>query len=590
MASVTPSSDYANLQSQYSKAFRDLEESKDSQIKREQKQHQQDVDRIETAYQANLNKKEEEANKLTEKLRNDSANAIANEQSKGRESLEKLQRESYNSRGKIASAIPLTEHQKAVSELAQQSERRHKDDIINSQMREKDLTDLAHQIREKAADELLKSQERHVAELTDLNENTRKKSLYDNQENTKKIEGMNEQLRTAQKDHQEETKRITNTYNRYVEDLKKGVDQKEESSQDKNRSTLKNKDDFLTKTLSAHNQEYHQSLKDLEKIYFDRIDQIAEEKNQKDLAASKRLQTTLENDHEIMQNAMTKQAESYRKNIEQAREEGHENLKALQEGVKLGSKRQHIEDISPAAENRVRHGVIDQYQKSLNAEVDRNKLTQEKLAETYGNNYREFLEKTQDKETSIIKQSEADRAHDRAQFVDTIMSTQQEALSRSRDKDASYQLQVDKLQRKFAYALERQKREYENLIDGMKNESESKILTIQEEAQKTSKIAIKTLSEKQTEILREYDKKLSDQREQYEYLIEDIKTSLKSETHDVERRAKSEIETQTKTYEQKIAQIEAQNKEHEKYLALGYQEQLDKLRKSYETNNQQKKS
>ncbi len=591
MASVSPSSsDAVSLQNHYSKAYRDLEQAKDAELKREQKQNEQNLKQLESSYQNTMNRKEEEASRITDAIRNESAESNALERQKARENLEQLQRESYNSRGQLASAIPLAEHQKKLEEAYETSEKRHQSDLSNSTTREDDLKQLIRNVRKQSNEDMSKLQERHEKKISEIAEDTKLRTINENFETNKKIEDMNNFVRAEERNQKGETKRVEEAYSHYIDDMKKNLEEKESHSRDQLRTTLGEKDKFLASNLARQNSESRQSLKDLEKTYSTQIDQLNEERKNQDRTAAARLRSTKQDDQDTLKNTLQKQAEAHEIDRQNLSDMNHAHYQQLEEDYNKKAHPTQVEDIPPELENKIRQGVIGQYEKTLNTEVERNKLAQDSLASTYGSHYRQALEKAGDHETKILKEHEMEKTHDRAQFYDTLANTQQEAETRGRDKDSAYLLQVEKLQRKFAYAMERQKHEYDTIIDGMRGSSEAKIMSVREEDSRAAKQALKNLSEKQSEIFRDYDRKLSEQREQYEYMIEDIKTQTKTENREIERRSKQDLEIQAKTYEQKIAQIDEQNKEHERYISQGYQEQLEKLKRSYELTSQQKKS
>jgi hypothetical protein len=590
MSSVSSNSDSIALQKHYNKAYRDLEEAKNEEIRRGQKQHNQDIQQLESSYKTALNKKDEEANQIAENIRNKATEANNADREKAQESIEQLQRDSYNSRGQLASAISLSEHQKRIQELLDGSERRHAEDLANSHRKEDDLHSRINEVRSQASDELKTAHDNHTAQLNEYDANSRRRTSIENEETTKKIAEMNNFVRSEQKNQKDETRRVEDTYSRYLDGLKKNLESKDGLYRDQLRTSLREKDEFLAGTLSKQNLENRQSLNDLSHIYSTQIDQLNQEKKAQDQAAAVRLQSTVQDDHDRLQDTMKKQADTHEMDRQHVSSLNDSRFKTLEDDFKIKTHLTHVDEVPPELEHKIREGVINQYEKNLNSEIDRNRTNHERLAEQYGSNYRKALEEATDRETQIRQQNALEKTRDRSQFFDTLTTTQHEADAKSRDKDANYQLQVDKLQRKFAYAMERQRHEYESIIDVMRSDNEAKLQSIREDDNKESKLTIKSLSEKQSEILRDYDRRLSEQREQYEYVIDDLKTQMKAENHEIEHRSKQEIEVQAKSYEQKIAQLAEQNKEHERYISQAYQEQLEKLRRSYELTSQQKKS
>jgi hypothetical protein len=93
-------------------------------------------------------------------------------------------------------------------------------------------------------------------------------------------------------------------------------------------------------------------------------------------------------------------------------------------------------------------------------------------------------------------------------------------------------------------------------------------------------MAHRTFVQQQNEIIRQYDRKLTDQKLQYEAQLEQIKSETAKTTRDAERQTKQALEEQARSYVQRIAQLEMTHKEREKRVSENYEDSLEKMKRS----------
>jgi hypothetical protein len=62
--------------------------------------------------------------------------------------------------------------------------------------------------------------------------------------------------------------------------------------------------------------------------------------------------------------------------------------------------------------------------------------------------------------------------------------------------------------------------------------------------------------------------------------VDELKGSTQVLLREAEKKARVDMEQQARSYEQRIAQMEFQRKERERYITQNYQDELDKVRRS----------
>jgi hypothetical protein len=101
-----------------------------------------------------------------------------------------------------------------------------------------------------------------------------------------------------------------------------------------------------------------------------------------------------------------------------------------------------------------------------------------------------------------------------------------------------------------------------------------------QQARFEQKMAQRGFADKQNELIRDYERKLADMKVENNSVMDEVKQEADRNVRENSRMAKMAFDDQARAYEQKIAALEYQQKERERYLAENYQEDLEKLRRS----------
>jgi hypothetical protein len=136
------------------------------------------------------------------------------------------------------------------------------------------------------------------------------------------------------------------------------------------------------------------------------------------------------------------------------------------------------------------------------------------------------------------------------------------------------------MNRNYSRLLARKSQEHEDALSVTRDDAANRIAEIRQEADFNAKMAQRSFSLRQNELIREYEKKLADQKTDYESRLDDLKSQSQANTRDVERKLKNELEAQTRASDQRLAQVEATNKERERYLTQNFQDEIEKVKRS----------
>jgi hypothetical protein len=221
-------------------------------------------------------------------------------------------------------------------------------------------------------------------------------------------------------------------------------------------------------------------------------------------------------------------------------------------------------------------------------ETEKNRASLDEVQKKYTDHYRKKVESFEDKETRANHDHALARTRENAQYVDALQEVEARTSEKVNQSEIQHEKEKDHLYRQFTHLMERQRRGYENTIEIHRADAEARLSSLRSETTSQAKLAQRAFTARQNEIIREYEKKLVDQKTEMDFKLQDVKAESQVELRATERRAKQELEAQARGYEQRIAQLEAQNKERERYITQNYQEELDRTRRSHELLSKKK--
>jgi hypothetical protein len=672
------------MQNYYSKAFKNLEDSKEAEIKQQQRQHEQDIGNLENSYRSNQNKREQESERIINTLRDnvtadttrskkeyienlddlkdnytkqirmsrldgsankdlqtsindaqaalekdraldhalyeekfedlkkahlndiikrqdetthviktleDNKNHLINEQAeKYKSEIKDLREENTTNRAKLEAAIAPEIYTKTTQDLVAAQELQHKMDLNQLANREKSIANEFQKKINSMQGDYQGQHDQHILDLKEAQDRFKGLSAYQTIDNNRHRQELKDSAEREEKISKAEIRRLQESLEAAASSLKRSDEEKDKIRDDVIMNHLQTKDDPAAKLIAEYTQENYTKTKQLDDAYNRNLDDLNQRIKNQDRQHIDQLETLGRSKDEALKSAIDLKAQDYKNALDHQTQVSNAKINELQRTVEKKSNPNDLFELPPGVETKIRKGVIEQYEKNLANEAEKNKVNQDKLREHLESNFRENMDAQADKQMRFFNQTELDNTQQRIQFNESMNSWQEDALTKNRDQENLHEHELNKLTRKFTHALDRQQREYENIMENMKTRNESKIIELRLNEDNQLKSALKAISESRNQVTKEYERKLADERDEHEFAIEDLKTQYKAQVFDVERRSRQDIETQAKTFEQKIAQLDEKNKEHERYLEQNYNEQLDKMRRNYELSNQQKKS
>lgn len=587
MSNVTPSSSENGMANYYQKALQNLENELQSETKRHRQAREEELERSNQNHEASLKKKDQEMSQAVQEIRARSNEAIVRDQENYQQELEQLKGQLYNTRGQLSDLIPYSLHKKQIEDLNEYSQKRHEQDSkIQGEQQEE---------MQSRMDELTKHQNKNVRDLENqyARENARlasemKEAHRQDQElaNEQQKYLLNE-MQTQENNQHSELKRAQNAYETQIDQLRDETRTREAKNQ-KQSDALREKDAYLSETIARLNDQHHSSVHTLEQAYQNQFRQLENQQKKQELAHSHEMGISSNEANQQQKLALENQANAYQTTLTQLNQNKDNQIQQLQKELYQQGSTPDVGSVSPALEDKIRQSFLKEYRKTFRAEAERNRINEDRIQKKYEEPYKRAVDSLETREREIYQKHATERNEERMQYFDSIQNTEFRANDRLKEQEYLHERERDTMARQFGSMFERQSKEYEQVVDTIRNDAKEKIFQAQKENDENIKLAQRTLSAKQNELIREYEKKLADQKKDYELTLEDVKIQTQSELRKTDSRSKQELENQAKGYEQKLSQIDAQYKERERNLSQIHQEELDRIRRSYELASQKK--
>ena len=340
------------------------------------------------------------------------------------------------------------------------------------------------------------------------------------------------------------------------------------------------KDFEFAKTLQRTNQNRSDERKDLEN-QFERASnemhmQLRREREQSDRAIQRQAQVA----ETTRSKALETQAEAYQRTLSEQSRNYKDQLSMM--GSKLQERETTADPtkVSPAAENAIRGVVTEQYEKILATEKDRNARDRDSLR---SNLTQDLNETRADRDASVLSVSQK-AALEVDQGRTALMNLSEESELQKRQALQALgddnQKMVDNLQRTYAGALDRQRRQYEELLQNVKLQSDSRVAAIRQESEFNQRMLQRKSNADQTFTSREYEKKLAEQKAMYDDLLNLAREESEKKLRESEREKRLALEEQGRMHEQRSKEMDLQMKERERTVTAAYEAQLDNVRQS----------
>ena len=202
--------------------------------------------------------------------------------------------------------------------------------------------------------------------------------------------------------------------------------------------------------------------------------------------------------------ALAKQAEENSNALNNEKQTNNAEVQLMQKALERQKTGVNGVPLPPGAEESIRKSLVQQYEKALQAEVKKDKISNEQLSETMPKATKKAAEDFGDKENRIHQQSSTDAQAERALYRESLFESEEGATAKIRNEQMNRDDEINHLMRQFSNALERQKKDFEHMYKASKDDAAGKLATFQQESDINSKMTQRAFARQQNEISREY--------------------------------------------------------------------------------------
>ncbi|MBL7714672.1 MAG: hypothetical protein JNL01_04335 [Bdellovibrionales bacterium] len=387
--------------------------------------------------------------------------------------------------------------------------------------------------------------------------------------------------REKQREFDKMREMVVDDRDRTVEHERERSDEVEKALGRKKSEALADKDDAHSKTVKELTKEAYVREKVLEKE-FDRNYQTVKAQAKKDAElAEKHLESAVAKEVDNKNKALNYQSKAYGDQMTRDKQQYAERIERLQKDLHQRNTSDNVADISPAAEHAIRTDILTEYEKKLGTEQERNKASVDSIQESYSSRMQEAIAEREYAETERNRHLNTEHHRERSDLLHTIQDTEENKKQSIREMEASHAREREKLVKAYSQAMERQRRQYDDLLNQTRSETGTKLQMAQRDAQMEAKLSHRAFASQNADIRREYERKLADQKADYEAKLQDQKNALETQIRNERKQTELALKDAEKNTEFREKQLEQAHKERERFLIAGYEDNIEKVKRSH---------
>jgi hypothetical protein len=563
----------------YQRKIGDVEDELRADAKRSRERMSEQTDALDSSYRRALTRKDEQNDATADSIRNRATERIERERENARNEVEREKSRGYDRTGKastdviqqqrrsldaLESAQADFDHRRALDQQGRpEAQERHDHDMMTASERAAALQN-----------------ESHAKETADLRQSVRDLSQADKQYGKEKGLATQEVHREYDDDHRFRENVLREEYQAQVNKAKADLRASDTINSGRYSSELGEKEAEMAAFIKKMNQEHHAG--DVDQLtQVNRLTQQQKMQNESsDRSHQAQTERLVHDLGENERNALEHQATTYSQTMRDQSERDTANINRLQGQLNEQMTTSDSTKISPAAEHSIRESLGHEYELNHQANVQRMNAKNESVVREYQKRVNETVADKQQRMTELNTQHELRHQQDRTTYTNQVASLEQEQALAQRNSESQTNRQLDTMTRFNSQALDRQHMDAEQLLAQTRAEAQQRMTALQQKSNFDTTMAQRNFAIQVNTVIREYDKKLNDQKNAYGDQIDELKTQLAQSARDGERRAKEIIDEQTRNSDQKIKQLEFQSKDRERIMSESYEDQLEKMRRS----------
>ncbi len=420
----------------------------------------------------------------------------------------------------------------------------------------------------------------HAEEAKVLRDKVKEYTSYVNEHTKGRAEGNYEATTEHEQEWKDRERNIVAGYEREIAKLKRGANETESYLARVNNETIRDKDAYFAKIIRGTTQDNYNAQKSISDTFNrDRSELVYQQNRDKEQTRASH-ESQLRGANEAREVALQNQAKAYQETIAQSRTTNEDKIKILEENIQRRSTSADASLVSPAAEAGIRATVQGEYEKTFEQERERNKGFLDGVHRGYSDRLQDTIVAGETKQAQLHQELTTEQHRSRKDLLQHIQDGEFTRNNTLRNQEQDHQREAQNMNRSYALMLERQRKQYEEIIAAQKSDSSTRLQSQRQEAEFANRVAQREYAANQNELIRDYEKRLTDQKLLQDDQLNDLRQVTDRSIRERERKERANLEEQARSYEQRISQLEVQQKERERYLTQHYQDEIDRTRRS----------
>jgi hypothetical protein len=395
-----------------------------------------------------------------------------------------------------------------------------------------------------------------------------------------KAQGRAAAVQELEGDHRNTVNNITSSYERQIENARLDQEAVDDQYRHKLSERIREKDAHYGEMLTDQAKDNHQYRRELEDNYARDRDALIAARKLDQQMASQRLELEESRSSQERAEALEQQAASYKSTLENVRDQDREKIKVLEQAIQTKATSSDTSDIPPAAEAKLRATYERAMEKKLAAEQLRNRESEESIRNSYTSRMNDLVAENKSRETRLVQDVAGENQSTRALLAYEVQAAHDARLETTRDLEGRREKGEGKLHALYQKEIERQHRNFEDLLGEIKSDANLRVQTERQENEFRLRTQQQESIAKTNSIIREYENKIALQKEEFETAMDDLQQEFSKMRTESDKNNRLQAETIQRNYEQRIAELESQHKQRERTLEENHMDQLEKVKRA----------
>lgn len=278
--------------------------------------------------------------------------------------------------------------------------------------------------------------------------------------------------------------------------------------------------------------------------------------------------------------AYANQSEEYKKELADRKAQADAEIKQYKDEIRELKSTDDVGKISAAAEDALRKQLTEKYEKSLQEDVGRNRRATDSIYEEYTDLVKQSNKDQKSQATDLTRKfmrEENEMKNTLGSHIDELEQQRRNAIFESQNSLANTR---EKLEKQHVKENRNLVQSYEGMQKTRDEENHYRIRTAVQQNEFEKNQIRREMTGRIQETIRNYEKKLADQKIELTDRIENLTKELQDTRSTHNREVQKMLDDQSRSYEHRLAEAEAHHKEREKQMAIMQEEQLDKMKKA----------